>query len=117
MKTDRELLVLAAKAIGRNLDLDRYDDEMGFIILGISRWWNPLNHDGDALQLAVKMRLTVMVWSDGECASAAKTTPDGVPPSVAGGWQAESTRASGDIASATRRAIVRAAAEIGESMP
>lgn len=111
-KTEREMLVLAAKAIGMKIDpIDAEHDPKDW------EAWNPLADDGDAQRLAVKLRLTVMVWSDGECASAAKTTPDGVPPPVAGGWQAESTRANGDIASATRRAIVRAAAEIGESMP
>ncbi len=111
-KTEREMLVLAAKAAGIKIDpIDAEHEPKDWAA------WNPISDDGDALRLAAKLRLTVMVWSDGECASAAKTTPDGVPPPVAGGWQAESTRANGDIASATRRAIVCAAAEIGESMP
>ncbi|WP_395026347.1 hypothetical protein [Comamonas odontotermitis] len=110
-KTEHEMLVLAAKAAGIRIDpIDAAHEPKDWAA------WNPLADDGDALGLAVKLRLTVMVWSDGECASAAKTTPDGVPPSVAGGWQAESTRANGGLASATRRAIVQAAAEIGESM-
>ena len=105
-KTEREMLVLAAKAAGMPWDrwVEIGDDS-----------WNPLEDDGDALRLAVKLRLTVMVWSDGGCVSAARTTPDGAPSSSAGGWQAAFAR--GDIASATRRAIVLAAAEIGESMP
>lgn len=110
MKTEREMLVLAAKAAGIKIDPIDAEHEP-------KDWeaWNPLADDGDALRLAVKLRLTVMVWSDGGCVSAAKTTPDGAPSSSAGGWQAAFAR--GDIASATRRAIVRAAAEIGESMP
>ena len=106
MKTKREMLVLAAKAAGMPWDrwVETGDDS-----------WNPLEDDGDALRLAVKLRLTVMVWSDGGCVSAAKTTPDGAPSSNAGGWKAVFAR--GDIDSATRQAIVCAAAEIGESMP
>ncbi len=121
-KTEREMLVLAAKAAGipikpctcSNPNYPFAHDEAAS---GKCGHWNPLVSDGDALRLAGKLRLTVVVWSDGECVSAAKTTPDGAPSSSASGWQAESTRTNGDIASATRRAIVRAAAEIGESMP
>lgn len=93
MKTDRELLELAAKAAGYGEPFD---------------WpcyhgpWNPIQDDGDALRLAVKLGIElyfegceeddavwaneVMLWTDGE--------------------RMESTR----------RAIVRAAAAIGESM-
>ena len=113
--TDREMLELAAKAHGKEIDLDRYDDEMGFIILGISRWWNPLTNDGDAFRLMVKLRLTVSVWSDGDHASAAMTLPDGVPPSGANGWRAASASSSSRLATATRRAITRAAAAIQEA--
>ena len=55
--SDRELVQKAAKACGKEIDLDRYDDEMGFVILGISRWWNPLVNDGDAFRLMVKLGL------------------------------------------------------------
>lgn len=64
MKTDRELLELAAKAYG--LDHDGLDhpangdgrlwDPKNFC------WWDPQFHDGDALRLAVKAR----VFLDGE---------------------------------------------------
>ena len=119
-KTEREMLVLAAKAAGipikpctcSNPNYPFAHDEAAS---GKYGHWNPLVSDGDAMRLAGKLRLTVMVWSDGGCVSAAKTTPDGAPSSNAGGWKAVFAR--GDIDSATRQAIVRAAAEIGESMP
>lgn len=87
--TDRELLELAAKAAGRPV------------------WaWNPLDDDGDALRLAVKLWLTIqvddedrrtyVVGSTGRCIG---TEPHG-----------------DDLYAATRRAIVRAAAEIGRVM-
>lgn len=122
-KTEREILELAAKAAG--MAHMKYAGGSGLVRMldpirpettgSIGPSWNPLEDDGDALRLAVKLRLTVMVWSDGGCASAAKTTPDGAAPSADGGWQAAFAR--GDIASATRRSIVHAAVVIGESMP
>lgn len=57
--SDRELLMKAAKAVGKELDLDRYDDEMGFIILGISRWWNPLTNDADAFRLMMSLKIEI----------------------------------------------------------
>lgn len=109
--TDRELLELAAKAAG--LDDARYctfagmEERCGFggaiysdkHAAGMgSGYWNPLEDDGDALRLAVKLDLLV------DCAShCARPLPDSIE------WQ----EASGNDAYAnTRRAIVRAAAEI-----
>lgn len=114
--TDREMLELVAKAMGKEIDLGRYDDERGFIILGISRWWNPLTSDGDALRLAVKLRLSVFVWDEGDQASAAKTLPNGEEPDPSGKeWHAAFAHDNGDLAAATRRAITRAAAAIQEA--
>ena len=102
--TDRELLELAAKAAGMKPASD------GVIYAGLgSREWNPLTDDGDALRLAVKLRLDVihneprdndawvMAGGDLNCVEDVED---------------ESMRAA-----ATRRAIVRAAAEIGRAMP
>jgi hypothetical protein len=59
---DRELLELAAKATG--IDLHWQDDgSSGYYSdwRGLPQWehWNPLADDGDALRLAVKLRLVV----------------------------------------------------------
>lgn len=126
MKTDRELLELAAKAAGYETWWGRgHQDEMLFMRLknpdstgkcsGIG--WNPLTDDGDALRLAVKLRLAVHVWDDAETVSVAKTLPDGEDPSpTSGDWHSADVHACGGIEAATRRAIVRAAAAIGEGM-
>ena len=97
MKTDRELLELAAKAAGY-----RYMPANGCIVVdGIPGNWNPLTDDGDALRLAVLLRLDLNI-NDGECDV---FSSDGFV-----------NERDEDTDSATRRAIVRAAAAIGEGM-
>lgn len=91
---DRELLELAAKADGRTPSLDR-----GYAF-GV---WNPLTDDGDALRLAVKLGVTVYPPEDEHDDATASYQPDG--------WINEPQ--GSDPYAATRRAIVRAAAEIG----
>ena len=106
--TDRELLELAAKAAGLGTLVwgDKYklgDDEIDCTDMPYVRsgqpdegdvFWNPLTDDGDALRLAVKLNL----WE-----------------AVRDGHQ--HLDSDGDPYAATRRAIVRAAAEIGRNMP
>lgn len=93
---DRELLELAAKAAGH----------------APANMWNPLTNDGDALRLAVKLNLFVFHgWTHAEGVLLANVVVD----------NAEQTVPSGEIKgddpyAATRRAIVRAAAEIGRDM-
>lgn len=58
MNTDRELLELAAKAAGYELDEDgdRLDErESG----GAPKRWNPLTDDGDRYRLARQLGLTI----------------------------------------------------------
>jgi hypothetical protein len=101
--TDRELLELAAKAANIYLGADR--TECGVNVDGVS-WpqWNPLTDDGDALRLAVKLKLDVLTdCLDGVCISSAQLEEQCEPD-------------LGDPYAATRRAIVRAAAEIGKGM-
>ena len=88
--TDRELLELAAKAAGYKKRFVHY--------LG----WNPLIDDGDALRLAVKLGLVV------DCSR----------PSAGEPWKQHAIWLDELMSNAelTRRAIVRAAAEIGRSM-
>ena len=100
---DRELLELAAKAagiepgrVGTGADTD-----------GVQGKWNPLTDDGDALRLAVKLGFNIDVWSSSGC------TIVSLP---GGGVETVMHRTSAtecDPYAATRRAIVRAAAEIG----
>ena len=96
-ETDRELLMFAAKAAGYNMAkvLDGYPMYMeGYGI------WNPITDDGAALRLAVKLNMTLAV---------------GIARSDAGEFT-EFDMCDTDPYAATRRAIVRAAAEIGRNM-
>ena len=92
--TDRELLELAAKAAGikKSDAINRIEFNQ----------WNPLTDDGDALRLAVKLKLGFKSFH-GE--SWAWIKPGNV-----------FIEEHGDHYEATRRAIVRAAAEIGKGM-
>ena len=82
MKTDRELLEAAAKVSG--LNVFSVTGEGGLVGESIMECglWNPLTDDGDALRLAVALKIILMPYPT----------------------EAE-----------TRRAIVRAAAKIGEA--
>jgi hypothetical protein len=105
--TDREMLELAAKAAGLRLD------ELGGRIVrreidGQPVYWNPLTDDSDALRLAVKLRLVV---------DSGGVTPRNERIYVGGleGYLADEPTGT-DIYAATRRAIVKAVAEIGRGM-
>jgi len=105
MKTDRELLELAAKAAGyREAGINKpYTD-------GLLENWNPLESDGDALRLAVKLRLECMY-------EATELGPCHCQFWIAGeGFKQVTEHLNDDPYAATRRAITRAAAAIGEGM-
>ena len=112
MTTDtRELLELAAKAAGIVLPETGYDQDMGFYIerqKGGWNWWNPLNDDGDALRLAVKLRMSIKITEEGRVTRNCCIANDEFELSL---------HNDDDFGVATRRAIVRAAAEIGRRMP
>lgn len=101
---NRELLELAAKAAG----VDFYTPEggdtpwcgRGFYLCGCVVW-NPLEDDGDALRLAVQLFRDIHFWY--------------FENSVSVGNELR-VSCGDDPCAATRRAIVRAAAEIGRNM-
>ena len=101
--TDKELLELAAKAAGGFV----YVENMGWIEQdehgNRGSWWNPLGDDGDALRLAVKLGMVVEVLSDQKVVFVDALYIIELP-------------LGDDPYAATRRAIVRAAAEIGKSL-
>ena len=101
--SDRELLEAAAKAAGIEFgwihDTPRIRAEMGWTP------WNPLTDDGDALRMAVKLGLAVSVEYQVGSTSVLWGPPTGHVREDHGS----------DPYAATRRAIVRAAAEIGKS--
>ncbi len=104
---DKELTRLAYKAAfsGADLSLDR----------DMEKHWRPLTDDGDALRLAVKLRIAVEYTFGGVEVSASWR----VNKIFAGNVVEEigSLRNGDEPNAATRRAIVRAAAEIGKAMP
>lgn len=122
VETDRELLELAAKAYGVRV---KWEEVHGCYWVELGQGlphepWAPHDDDGDALRLAVKLRLVMHIWDDGETASVAKTLPDGNDPSPSDSeaWHSATAHAhNDDLFAATRRAIVRAAAQIGRAMP
>lgn len=100
--TDRELLEKAAKAAGYEINAPiqakRYSTGGcdGLWITNVSTCWNPLTDDGDALRLAVKLRMDVVHFSDSVRANV-------------DGYDDYHAANDGDPYAATRRAIVRAA--------
>lgn len=126
--TDRELLELAAKAAGYEIvgiahkfivqGIDE-DDLLVANDRGGDSVWNPITDDGDALRLAAKLRLTIR--QDDPAASEAgiaayqtgAPTVDGIGPWF---WKEWLRDHSDDRSVTTRRAIVRAAAEIGKAV-
>ena len=104
MKSDRELLELAAKASGYDVSRDAHIPSGGLWISEVISGdfeWNPIANDGDALRLALTLNILVGVgqaWTAGsqQCG----VMFDGYP--------------EGELFKATRLAIVRASAAIGE---
>ena len=104
--TDRELLEAAAKAAGMpafasgatGLRVSHDGVRSGYI-------WNPLTDDGDALRLAVKLGIDISQFPVTEKVEAWAHMSYGLGEDY-----------KGDPYAATRRAIVRAAAEIGKSI-
>ena len=109
--TDRELLERAAKAAGisyygtgkfriiseRGVQVGDHGDDS-------PRYWNPLTDDGDALRLAVKLKLWLNFTMDGTLCEVSDVADTVCAVEILGE----------DQLAATRRAIVRAAAAIGE---
>lgn len=110
--TDRELLELAAKAAGMS-DWG-YAEKWGFMSkirhsggFYFDTEWNPLTDDGDALRLAVKLNFGISI-------PVHKTVRADVICFLDSSVNIREE--NGDPYAATRRAIVRAAAESGRQM-
>ena len=104
--TDKELLEFALKASFDGEEIAGFSMaqilENPLVFDEIIKRWNPLVSDADALRLAVKLRLDIYV--------------SGNLTEVNGPFDQFFTEAHfGDDYAATRRAIIRAAAAIGET--
>jgi hypothetical protein len=107
--TDRELLELAAKAAGYEV---RSDGEGGLTIttrIGACRSWNPRDDDGDSRRLEVALGIHVSQ----QLSYCATSCPHGGAGTRGMTW---TEHYNDDPCAATRRAILRAAAEIGRQM-
>jgi hypothetical protein len=100
--TDRELLELAAKAAGIEINWFKWERLTG--------QWNPLTDDGDALRLAVGLDIHIRPYDTSVFAD--HETHGGVYNIFE-----DYRNHKNDKHAATRRAITRAAAEIGKAMP
>lgn len=100
--TDKELLELAAKAAG--IDGEWFDSEDGpYLVVG-NKIWDPLSDDGDAIRLSVDMKMDVLQYAD----------DDHDPKHACADYYfcENYDDHGGDSYAATRRAIVRAAAQV-----
>lgn len=105
---DRELLEMAAKAAGRDITWKEPScggGELAYTGAGsyMPIAWNPLADDGDALRLAMKLNISLH-YMNGRVVAYHKNIEC-----------IESSREDGEVN--TRRAIVRAASEIGKAIP
>ena len=110
--TDKELLDLAAKTIDARRT--RYTEDRMFQIHywpeGYEKdweYWDPLEDDGHALRLAVKLGMYLNIYTNQEL----RITNVG-----AASHHLITEQHGQDPCAATRRAIVRAAAEIGKAI-
>ena len=135
--TNRELLELAAKAVGYPFDDGHFQDAADldawwrpWIYIDSSgeppndsarnEFWNPLTDDGDALRLAVLLRFWVKDFAPSDSEGFNGEQPFGMIEI----WRetdddpiyVEWYKPGEDRITATRRAIVLAAAEIGKGM-
>lgn len=110
-RTDRELLELAAKAAGIEIQWDaRGAWEAADLVSGADRLWNPLEDDGDALRLAVKLNMNIRYESRAAGVLVIVVGAwDGAPPPVEEVFEDGARKA-------VRRAIVRAASQISLGM-
>ena len=103
--SDKEMFELAAKAAGIKIK-GFYSDGTPFSdVNGVNEIWNPLTDDGDALRLAVKLNMHLHIDFDRPEMDVRAYT-----------YGSDEEESGDDPYAATRRAIVRAAAEIGKSM-
>ena len=100
--TDREYLELAARAAGYDIDWNDWLDcgsHTKYRNRTTGQWWNAEQDDGDALRLAMHLGMRVSLRE-----------------AHADGGEIRICDNSDDWMCATRRAIVRAASEIGKGM-
>ncbi len=108
---DRELLDLAAKAVGIELEENRHCPSGGMWIVdkksGLDVVWSPLTNDGDALRLATSLQLSILWFTNLQYVMVERR---GFGENI--GWTDEAGRGG-----ALRRAVTVVAAQIGSTLP
>jgi hypothetical protein len=117
-RDDKELLELAAKAAGIEVWFSRMSDGKGGVIEPCHRTlngetvvWNPLDDDGDALRLAVKLEMTIDTDYNGGVVAGNINIGFDEPE-----YGYQEGMGKKDLYAATRRAIVQTAAKVGRKM-
>ena len=114
MDSDRELLELAAKAAGIEGEIKKTFGGWPCVMRKNGHAWQPMHDDGDALRLAVDLDLAIVpypIYNKQKHSVLVQKKNLDEP-------RFEKMELHGDDPrAATRRAIVRAAAEIGKAMP
>ena len=111
LDTDREILEMAAKAAGVAATWHYGCGDALYLTLpdAAAIYWNPLRDDGQAFRLANALRLTVYHVDLAVIVKHKQYSWE---------WMGEIVHEdTGDRNASARRAIVRAAAEIGKGMP
>mgnify|MGYP000942111498 CR=1 FL=1 len=113
--TDRELLELAAKAAGIDGQWSEAYSAIHVNTAPLRNFvlWSPLTDDGDALRLAVALRMLIEVGKGHAIANTMDRAGESTECVYFGTEQTGNSLMTPEAA--TRRAIVRAAAAIGES--
>lgn len=106
--TDREMLELAAKACGwENVELQEISGHWTTLwIPDIDTYWAPLDDDGDAFRLSVRLGMDVVHRFASESCEVFKHP-----------FREVLVNHGEEPCAATRLAIVRMAAQIGKAMP
>lgn len=115
---DRELIVLAGHAAGKDIFYDDFHDGAPCYYaedIDCNIMWNPLEDDGDAFGLAVALHMDINSYPCTQEIGAVQHKHN----KICDGNQHRMFEKTWqqDAFSATRRAIVRAAAEIGRTKP
>lgn len=117
---DRELLELAAKAIGYEFQFNLANAGQLFKEGEYVKFWNPIKYNDDAFCLAVKLRLQIQI-NDASIVidfpqNDAGVTRESIYQYPDSKYDADYNIVHIKHEAATRRAIVRAAAQIGRVM-
>jgi hypothetical protein len=120
--TDRELLERAAKAAGIDGEWKDHGGVLWLMRTDFGDPWNPLTDDGDAMRLMVRLHMEIVeiyFYHDDRCQNPTTVRRSGggkMDDLIVSFPTYQESHQRYDPCAATRRAIVRVAAEIGKEM-